>query len=187
MALEKIAGDGKKTLRIMFNAALICCGGVGVALTLMRLDPTAASFTIQSNLLCLAAAGVTLAREIAGRNPKGKAYIFFKGMVLTSILLTFFVYNFVLKPHATTQMHGGQGGSLRDTLIHVVVPLMTLADFLVFEKKGRFEPWRPLGWTAFPIYYIGYTVVYKAFGGVYIFEGPPPNFRIFSLTMKHTD
>ncbi|MDR1073904.1 MAG: Pr6Pr family membrane protein [Treponema sp.] len=181
--MEKIAGNGRRISRIIFNAALICCGGVGVALTLMRLDAAMAlsAFTIQSNLLCLVAAGVTLAHETARRNHKGKTYIFFKGMALTSILLTFFIYNFVLKPYfnATNQT---QGGSLMDTLIHVVVPLMALVDFLVFEEKGRFRPWHPLGWTAFPIYYIGYTAVYKAFGGVYKFsEGAAAKFPYFFL------
>jgi hypothetical protein len=185
-AAEKgvLAERGKKTARIIFNASLIACAGSGVALIAMKLNIAMAvsAFTIQSNLLCIIASGVTLAHEIARSDPKGKAYVFFKGMTLTSILLTCVIYAFVLKPHFNAAMQGARGGSLSDSLVHVVVPLMTLADFLLFEEKGSFRAWHPFGWTAFPFYYVGYTAIYKAFGGVYTFtEGVAAKFPYFFL------
>ncbi|MDR0706712.1 MAG: Pr6Pr family membrane protein [Treponema sp.] len=179
-----LSEHGKKMARIIFNALLIAGAGTGVALVAVNMGfgMAASTFTIQSNLLCMIAAGVTLAREIAGSDRKGKAYIFLKGMTLTSILLTFVVYGFVLKPHFSATTQGAPTGSLSNDLLHVVVPLMTLADFLVFEEKGSFRAWHPFGWTAFPLYYVGYTVIYKAFGGVYIFtEGAPAKFPYFFL------
>jgi hypothetical protein len=178
------AEHGKKTARIVFNALLIAGAGTGVALVAMGMGfvMAASAFTIQSNLLCAIAAGVTLAREIAGKDSKDKAYIFLKGMTLTSILLTFVVYGFVLKPHFSATTQGAPSGSLSNDLLHVVVPLMTLADFLVFEEKGCFKAWHPFGWAAFPVYYTGYTAIYKAFGGVYAFtEGVPAKFPYFFL------
>jgi hypothetical protein len=160
----------KKTIRIIFSVFVVFFVAAGIKL--MKLDAAMAlsAFTIQSNLLCIIASGVTIIREILKNNPRGRAYIFFKGMTLTSILLTFVIYNFVLKPHLDTANHT-QSGSLADTLLHTVVPLMMFGDFLFFEEKGLFRIWYPLGWTAFPVYYVGYTAVYKTFGGVYKFLG----------------
>jgi hypothetical protein len=188
-AAEKgfFAEQGKRTARVIFNALIIVCAGAGVALIAMKMGfgMAVSAFTIQSNLLCVIASGVTLAREITGRDSKGKAYVFLKGMTLTSILLTGVVYGFVLKPYFDAAAQGAQSagsGSLSNNLVHVIVPLMTLADFLVFEKKGSFRAWHPLGWTAFPIYYVGYTAIYKAFGGVYTFtEGAASRFPYFFL------
>ena len=179
-----LAEHSKKIARIIFNALLIVCAGVGVVLIAMKLNIAMAvsAFTIQSNLICIIAAGVTLAREIARSDPKGKAYIFFKGMTLTSILLTCVIYTFVLKPYLNVTTQGVQGSSLSDSLVHMVVPLMTLADFLFFQEKGSFRVWHPFGWTVFPFYYVGYTAIYKAFGGVYTFtEGVTAKFPYFFL------
>jgi hypothetical protein len=138
----------------------------------MKMDAATllSTFTIQSNLICLIVAGITLIYELLKINPRGKAYILLKGVTLTAILLTFFIYNFVLAPYINTS-NQPLGGSLENALLHTVVPLMTLGDFLFFEKKGYIKTWHPLVWTVLPIYYVGYTAIYKAFGGVYKFSG----------------
>jgi hypothetical protein len=152
--------------------AIILSVGLGVILFLMEMDTATllSTFTIQSNLLCLIAAGITLIYEPVKMNPEGKAYILLKGMTLTAILLTFFVYNFVLAPYFNAS-NLSQRGSLGNILLHTAVPLMMLGDFLFFEKKGGLGIWHPFAWTVFPVYYVGYTVIYKAFGGVYKFSG----------------
>jgi hypothetical protein len=162
----------KRIVRIIFNMAIILFVGLGVVLFLMEMDTLTllSTFTIQSNVLCLIAAGITLIYKLLQINPKGKAYILLKGMTLTAILLTFFVYNFVLAPFINTA-NQPQSSSLGNTLLHTAVPLMMLGDFLFFEKKGYLRIWHPLAWTVFPVYYVGYTAIYKAFGGVYKFSG----------------
>jgi hypothetical protein len=144
--------------------------GLGLALFLMKMDAVTllSTFTIQSNLLSLITAGITLIYGLLKIEPKRQAYILLKGMTLTAILLTFFVYNFVLAP-ALNASNRPQGGSLGNTLLHTVVPLMMLGDFLFFEKKGYLKIWHPFAWTVCPICYVGYTAIYKALGGVYKF------------------
>ena len=90
--------SSKIKLRIILNALIIICvaAGVGIFIFMSDIASVMSYFTIQSNLLCLIAGGVTLI-HIIKKNPAGNAYIFFKGMSLVSILLTFFIYNFVLK------------------------------------------------------------------------------------------
>jgi hypothetical protein len=158
-------------VRIIFNAAIILFVGLGLVLFLMDMDAVTllSTFTIQSNLLCLIAAGIILVYELLKNGPGGKAYILFKGMTLTAILLTFFIFNLVLAPYFNTSR--SQGFPLGNTLLHTVVPLMMLGDFLLFEKKGQLKIWHPFAWTVLPLCYVGYTAIYKAFGGVYKFSG----------------
>jgi hypothetical protein len=170
MEYNILAKKGKKTVRIIFNIFVVFFVGAGINLLGVDAVMALSAFTIQSNLLCIIAAAVTVMREILKKNPRGGAYIFFKGMTLVSILLTFVVYNFVLKPYVNTTGQT-QSGLLADTFLHTVVPLMMLGDFLFFEEKGCLRIWYPLGWAAFPLYYVGYTAIYKAFGGVYKFSG----------------
>jgi hypothetical protein len=170
--MEKIAlpKSHKRTARTVFNAVIILFVGLGVAIFLVEMDALTllSTFTIQSNLLCLVAAGITIGYELLKIHPGGKAYILLKGMTLTAILLTFFIYNFVLAPSiaASNQF---QSISLGNTLLHTVVPLMALGDFLFFEERGCLKIWHPFAWTVLPIGYVGYTAIYKAFGGVYKF------------------
>jgi hypothetical protein len=139
----------------------------------MKMDAATllSTFTIQSNLLCLVAAGITLAYELLKIAPEGKPYILFKGMTLTAILLTFFIYNFVLAPSFNNAPSQSQRISLGNTLLHTAVPLMVFGDYLFFGKKGCLKIWHPFVWTVLPIGYVGYTAIYKAFGGVYKFSG----------------
>jgi hypothetical protein len=155
---------------MIFNIAIILFVGLGVVLMEADTATLLSTFTIQSNLFCLIAAAITLIYELLKINPKRTAYILLKGMALTAIILTFFVYNFVLAPYFNTS-NQSQSGSLGNTLLHTAVPLMMLGDFLFFEKKGHLRIWHPFAWAVFPIYYVGYTAIYKAFGGVYKFSG----------------
>jgi hypothetical protein len=177
-----LSKDYKKIVRIIFNVAIMLFVGLGVVIDLIQLDTAMAlsAFTVQSNILCLIAAGWTIIHEILKSNQKGKAYIFFKGMTLTAILLTFLIVYLVLKPYfgSTNQ---DQAGTLADILLHLVVPLMMLGDFLFFEEKGNYKIWFPFAWTAFPLYYVGYTAIYKAFGGMYNFGDTVAKFPYFFL------
>jgi hypothetical protein len=164
--------NGKKIARITLNAALALCAGLGTVLTATRLGlaMTVSFFTIQSNLLCLLMALITVKRETPKRDAGNGPYVLFKGMALIAILLTFIVYNFVLKPYLNTTTQTKSAG-LANNLQHVIVPLMTLGDYLFFEKKGLLKATHPLAWALFPLFYLGYTAVYKAFGGLYDFLG----------------
>jgi hypothetical protein len=64
-----------------------------------------------------------------------------------------------------------QNATLANNLQHIIVPLMTVVDYLLFERKGMYNIWYPFAWTVFPLYYVGYTAIYKAFGGLYKFSG----------------
>ncbi|MDR1592681.1 MAG: Pr6Pr family membrane protein [Prevotellaceae bacterium] len=183
--MEKIVANKWKITRIIFNVLIIVCALVGIVIFLVRSDRTTilSTFTIQSNLLCLIAAVVTLVLELKNKTGAVKWYVFFKGMALTSILLTGIITQFVLKPfwgEATVEQ--APLIAMADNLLHLIVPLLALVYYVLFEKKGQIKMWHPLGWTAFPFYYVGYTAIYKFFGGVYDFgTGAIAKFPYFFL------
>jgi hypothetical protein len=154
--------------RIVLNAFTAAAVIFGVMIDLIKLDPGFAlsTFTIQSSILAGILALVTGVRTIRRSDPDNSAYVFFKGLALTGIFLTFVIFNLLLRTPA------GSGDpdpvmTLANELLHVVVPLATLADYLVFEKKGNIRKWHPFAWTSFPWFYVAYTAVWKALGGVY--------------------
>ena len=170
----------KKIVRIIFNVALVLCAATGTIINFKFINPATilATFTTQSNLFCLIIGLVTLVRILKEDNSVGKTYIFLKGMSLTSIILTFTISNFVLKPALLPQ---DAILAFANNLVHVIVPLLMLAEYLVFEKKGLFKVWYPFVWPAFLFYYLGYTAVYKLFGGVYRFRDQVVKFPYFFL------
>lgn len=171
-----------KIFRVAFNAALILCAATGTLIGFKFVDPATnlSTFTTQSNLFCLIIGFVTLVRILKEDNSVGKTYIFLKGMSLTSIILTFTISNFVLKP-AMKGMQLAPEETFAGNLSHIIVPLLMLAEYLVFEKKGLFKVWYPFVWPAFLFYYLGYTAVYKLFGGVYRFPDHVVKFPYFFL------
>jgi len=175
--MKILTKDIKSAIRIVLNALIIICAGTGVIIFTFKSNfaSVISYFTVQSNLLCVIAAGVTLVFFIFKRNMTCGFYLFFKGMTLVSILLTFSVYNFVLKQFFDMPE------TFESILLHLAVPLMMLIDFIFFENKEYNKLWYPFGWTIFPIFYIGYTAVFKALGGTYSYFGSEANFPYFFM------
>jgi hypothetical protein len=177
------AENRRKTAQVIFNILIIVCACLGIGILLVQSDTAMilSAFTTQSNLLCVAAAVLTLAHKRGGKKTGG-GYVLFKGMALTSILLTFFITALVLKPffgRTTTTTTTAPLSTLADNLLHVIVPLLVFADFVLCEEKGKIKAWHPASWAAFPLYYVGYTALYRALGGVYRFGSGNAKFPYF--------
>jgi hypothetical protein len=55
-----------------------------------------------------------------------------------------------------------------DLLVHYVVPLMMLLDFVLFDCPIALKKTTPLKWIAIPGIYWVYTVIYALLGGRYV-------------------
>lgn len=172
----------KNSFRIIFNMVIIGCVIIGLVLTAQEfgLKVTMSTFTNQSNLFCLIVALQTIVFILQKHNLENNAYIFFKGLTLTSILLTGAVYYFVLLPYVKST-NPDHVEPLSSIIQHIVVPLLALGEYLIFQKKGNFKVWYPFAWSSVLFYYLGYTTVYKLLGGVYTFTGEELNFPYFFL------
>jgi hypothetical protein len=100
-------------------------------------------------------------------------------MALTSIMLTFVIFNVVLR--TTIAETFTPAGALANNLTHVTVPLLVLAEFLIFEAHPSVRWWHPLAWSAFPWYYVAFTAVYTGLGGVYTSPAGTERFPYFFL------
>lgn len=127
-------------------------------------------FTVQSNVLVLvwaAAQTVRTAVDLRRDGPRGASTVSARGTgyVTMAILTTMIVYCVLLAPTAFTM--GGAGGvlALTNLLVHVVVPLLAIGDYLLFGPKGTFRVLDPPRWALVPYAYLVFAFVRAEVGG----------------------
>ncbi len=153
-----------KTLSVTFKLLLVLVGIYGLLIgfgvfegrfNLSRLH----YFTVLSNLLCVA----YFTADIAYILKNGEDAVWFpalKGIATMAITVTLLVAHFVLGMRFT------MAGSASPTLIimHYAVPLMTIADWLLFDVKGQIKLSSPLVWTIGPLIYFAYAMIAARIG-----------------------
>jgi hypothetical protein len=121
------------------------------------------AYTIQSNIVVALFFGVLLVETLRKINrggrvaAHGKPYGFFPRLsmvVALAIFVTMVIYWAVLAPLSV------QGGGARKLLavnnlaVHFIVPLLMLADYLMFTKRGLLKKYDPLLGTIIPYAYL---------------------------------
>lgn len=108
-------------------------------------------FTNLSNFLCL---GVMFAELVQTAKKKENSFVTtlpaLKFIAMLGILLTFFVFNILLAGDRDIQMNL----QIKSVLLHVVLPIMYVADWVMFYEHGKTKWFYPLLSTAFPIVYL---------------------------------
>ena len=118
-------------------------------------------YTILSNFVCLFYFAYLLIC-----NPKKESPLV-KGSVVLGILITGLVYHFMLNG----AMEAGVGAVaevtftevLANTLVHYVVPITTLLDYLLFTEKGDVRWYHPFTWLILPIVYVFFILIRPMF------------------------
>ncbi|WP_307217846.1 Pr6Pr family membrane protein [Microbacterium sp. SORGH_AS_0888] len=131
-------------------------------------------FTVLSNLLCIGwfvALAVATVRDLARTGPRGPSAPWPRtgGAVMMAITVTMLTYPIVLAPEAFTQGSGYTPFTLTDDLIHIVAPVLTILDWLLFTPKGSFRWYDPPLWALIPYIYLAFAFAfaYGAAGGVF--------------------
>lgn len=114
---------------------------------------TAYYFTYQSNILVIVYFILDIINLI---KKKETFYPRFKGSVTTAITVTFLVYHFLLSP--TADKYEGLA-YLRNLIVHYILPIMTIFDYIIFDKKGIYKIIDPLLWLLLPIIYFAFAVI----------------------------
>ena len=116
-------------------------------------------FTVLSNLLCVVYFTADLVYILKGGDGTGW-FPALKGIATMAITVTMLVAHFILGMRFT------MGDSLGLTLLitHYVVPLMTIADWLLFDAKGNMKPYSPLVWIVGPLIYFAYAMIAARMG-----------------------
>lgn len=117
-------------------------------------------FTIQSNVAVGVFAGYAAWRAWQDRPEPPSAL---KGAVTLYITITGTVYHLVLanpaSPFAMVQPHREPGEWWGNQFLHTVVPLLAIADWALFDRRGRLRPRYAAWWLAFPLAYLGFALV----------------------------
>jgi hypothetical protein len=158
-----------KIASIIFKSLFIFSCAYGLSLTVLD-SPSFAIFisyyTTQSNVLCLAVMIVFLIWIIFGKNRNTRFYHVLKSLATVSILVTFLIFHFLLRPNMDASMDNVARG-LGNIMVHYVTPLWFFADYLLFDVKGFTRARDPLYYTIFPIYYFVFSNIRAVDGELY--------------------
>ena len=158
--------NGKKCLAYRCVLAALCLPAI--ALNTGLWDGTFAPFrlmyyTVTNLLFVLGFTLLSIAFSLRGRAFAPR----FRGALVMSCLLTTVVYYSALGGIPFGYSWRAMLGNL---LAHLILPLMVLADWLLFCPKGGFRPLDPLRWLAVPAAYYG-AVLALARLGVHYYGG----------------
>ena len=120
-------------------------------------------FTNLSNFLCL---GIMFAELVQTARKKENSFVTtlpaLKFIAMLGILLTFFVFNIMLAGGRDIQMNL----QVKSILFHVVLPIMYVADWVMFYEHRKTKWYYPLLSISFPIVYLLFVYVRAAVLGV---------------------
>lgn len=109
-------------------------------------------FTILSNIFCLLMLLVPPYTD-------NVTFHFFYGMSLAAILLTFFVYHFVIvEPDCSIFSLKILTRPACDLLAHYIIPILYVLYWLLFIPKLHYKYYYPLTWTLYPFLYFLVTM-----------------------------
>lgn len=160
-----------RTSKIVLRSAFLAIGIIGVLASLGLFgynyrESFYVYFTNLSNYLCF---GIMLAKFIFvlqnKDDPDATLFQLLDFAAVLSILLTFFVFNFILADY-----HYGSNPAAKyeisSVLYHVVLPLMFTADWLFFHKRNGIRLYYPLASVIIPMVYGSYIYIRAALPGV---------------------
>ncbi|MFV0499861.1 MAG: Pr6Pr family membrane protein [Bacilli bacterium] len=166
-----------RKLSIIFKMIIICTCFFGQILNFITGDiglGTFLYFTNLSNIFCLVYFTIELLFILFKLNyPK---FARFKGTVVMSITVTMLVFWLILNNStfamgdSTNTYPSGFLQELSNYIVHLIVPLLVIFDWLLFDKKGKYKIKDPIIWEAIPLIYYVFTIViaqtgYRFYGG----------------------
>jgi hypothetical protein len=138
-------------LRLVFRVAIVAA--VVIAMVVVELSSRSGvwwrliTFTYQANLLAAAFCLWTLV------SPRVDARVGLRGAVVLYVLIAGVIWNLLLTGRS-------MGYTAANVLLHVVVPVLALADWLLVGRgQGRVQWWQPLAWLVYPAVYVVLALV----------------------------
>lgn len=115
-------------------------------------------FTIQSNIMAACLTAYLLFADLRGSTVPGSAR-YLRGAALLAISVTGIVYHALLVPP--------EGMSFQSHVLHTIVPVAFVADWLLFDRKGGFRLSHIPIWVAYPLAYVVVTLLLALVDGFY--------------------
>ncbi len=159
-----------RIISLVYRTVLVTCSFIGVFLSSRILEGTFNTnlfvyYTHLSNILCLIVMSIVLVynfkkvlnNETIGYNEN---IVKIKGATTMAILVTGVVYHLLLGDPSEVGFF-----NLDNLLVHYVVPLLFVLDWLLFDKKKSFSLIDPLTWLIIPFVYLTYALIRGAIVG----------------------
>jgi hypothetical protein len=139
-------GAGAVLLRLVLRIAIVAA--VLVAMVVVEMSSRSGvmwrliTFTYQANVFAAAYYLWTLV------SPRADARVGLRGAVVLYVMIAGVVWNLLLTGRS-------MGYTVANILLHVVVPVLALSDWLLVGRgQGRVHWWHPLAWLAYPALYV---------------------------------
>ncbi|HEX2285545.1 MAG TPA: Pr6Pr family membrane protein [Mycobacterium sp.] len=145
------SATGPAVLRLVLRVAIV----TAVVLALIAVETSSRSgvfwrlttFTYQANILAAAFYLWTLA------SPKVDARVGLRGAMVLYVLIAGVIWNVLLTGYS-------MGYTPANILLHVVVPVLALSDWLLIGRgQGKVHWWQPLVWLVYPAAYVVLALV----------------------------
>lgn len=165
----------KKYFSLIFKMLIVIIGIYGIFSSLkdsplVGMEEHLSYYTNLSNILCIIFFFYYFMRMLFNMKKETHQYNNnLKGAVTITILITFIVYNFILRPF----MHNVDGvmkiNSIGNLIVHVVLPLMVIADYILFDEKGKFNKKTAYTWVLIPLSYFIFICIRAKMGGKFTY------------------
>ncbi len=124
-------------------------------------------YTNLSNLLCILFFIFYIAILIFHKQVKHIGNL--KGGVTITIMITFIVYNLVLRPFMTNMEGVMDLNSIGNHIVHIILPLMVMFDYILFDKKGEYDKKDPFIWVLIPFMYFIFIIIRASLGKTFTY------------------
>jgi hypothetical protein len=154
-----------RTAQLIYQTIYVTLGFVGIIASLGIFDNINTirwdfyvHFTNISNFLCI---GVMVASLVQTAKKKEDSYVtvapVLKFIGMLGILLTFLVFNILLAGAAGRDPQANwRIGSLT---FHVVLPILYIADWVLFRERGKTKWYYPIASICFPLAYVIFLLI----------------------------
>lgn len=141
-------------------------------------------YTTVVNMFTILLFALLIILMVVGKKPN-RLVRFFKQSLMVQLILTLFIYSFVLIPYITEQQIDYQIFSIEDIIIHYVTPVAVLLDYAWFDEKGNFKVIDSVINLLSLLAYVMYLVVYGFFGGRFHTGGTISMYPYFFLNIDY--
>ena len=154
-----------RTAQLIFQSFFCAIGLIGIVASLGVFDDVLnprwdfyVHFTNLSNYLCI---GIVFAELVQTAKKEANSYVstapFLKFIGVLAILLTFLVFNFLLAGQADREPQANwRVGSI---CFHVILPVMYVADWILFYEHKKVRWFYPLASVIFPVLYVAFVFI----------------------------
>ena len=127
-------------------------------------------YTNLSNLICVIYFLIIIVRTVIVKKIDTK-YYGLKGAVVVMIAVTGLVYNFILRPFMSDVEGVMDLHSFSNYIVHLIIPVMVILDWLLFDKKGNLKSKYSIYWLVIPFMYWIFICIRANFAKPFMYTG----------------